>query len=194
MNLKNIFNIRNIIILIFISATFVGGLFWQMHKNGLKHEGHNVNEMTHVKAAKITYACPMHPHITSDKPGQSCPICGMDLIAVEADEKTEHSEIKLSLKKQQLIGVKIGMAEKKNLFKAVSAPGRIAFDPELYTAQSEYLEALRQKQRVKGSSLADVKQSTDEMIRSAKIRLQVLGLSDEQIKNLARKGYQSEGL
>ena len=32
------------------------------------------------------------------------------------------------------------------------------------------------------------------MIRSAKIRLRVLGLSDDQISNLTKKGFQSEGL
>jgi len=28
---------------------------------------------------QLTYVCPMHPEITSDKPG-TCPICGMDLV------------------------------------------------------------------------------------------------------------------
>ena len=27
----------------------------------------------------ITYVCPMHPDVTSDKPGK-CPKCGMDLV------------------------------------------------------------------------------------------------------------------
>ncbi len=30
-------------------------------------------------AAAIIYACPMHPEITSDEPGQRCPRCGMAL-------------------------------------------------------------------------------------------------------------------
>jgi Cu(I)/Ag(I) efflux system membrane fusion protein len=32
--------------------------------------------------AAVVYQCPMHPWITSDKPGQRCTICGMDLVAV----------------------------------------------------------------------------------------------------------------
>ena len=33
-------------------------------------------------AGPVTYACPMHPEITSDQPGR-CPKCGMKLLAVE---------------------------------------------------------------------------------------------------------------
>jgi hypothetical protein len=29
--------------------------------------------------AKVIYTCPMHPSVTSDKPGK-CPTCGMDLV------------------------------------------------------------------------------------------------------------------
>ena len=44
------------------------------------------------------------------------------------------------------------------------------------------------------SPISDVKESTRQMIRSSKIRLKVLGLSDDQIKRLTRKGRLSEGL
>ena len=32
------------------------------------------------------YTCPMHPHYVADRPG-TCPICGMDLVALESDEE-----------------------------------------------------------------------------------------------------------
>lgn len=32
----------------------------------------------------VQYTCPMHPEVVSDEPGK-CPICGMDLVEVTAD-------------------------------------------------------------------------------------------------------------
>ncbi len=34
------------------------------------------------KAEKVSYTCPMHPEVISDKPGK-CPKCGMDLVKKE---------------------------------------------------------------------------------------------------------------
>jgi len=193
-----------------------------------KHKGHNeTNDKSSTKAVS-KYVCPMHPQISSDRPGQQCPICGMDLVPADEDdedlEDEDHSEhdhgsmkmkkdsltgnadnsdhvqpndratIRLKLDKQQIIGVKTDRVERKTLFENIKAPGRIAFDPELYTAQSEYLEALRQQRKVKNSPLQDVRRSTDEMVMSSKTRLQVLGLGNTEIKTLVKKGSVSDGL
>jgi Cu(I)/Ag(I) efflux system membrane fusion protein len=39
------------------------------------------------------YVCPMHPQIVRDEPG-SCPICGMDLVAVESEARPQGAERK----------------------------------------------------------------------------------------------------
>ncbi|MCB0385555.1 MAG: efflux RND transporter periplasmic adaptor subunit, partial [Bdellovibrionales bacterium] len=221
--------IKNRIVLLFLTSALA---LFQLSCTKSSHENHQGADGKGERVKKVAkYVCPMHPQITSEKPG-SCSICGMDLVPVEAEEDSGepkhpdhsqhqthsedegweavgggsgdrdskpvepqgHTHFKLSLDKQQLIGVKLAVVKKRSLFKTIRAPGRIAFDPELYTAQSEYLEANRQWARVKDSPIEEVKRSTREMINSAKIRLQVLGLSAGQIQDLGRKGRQSEGL
>ncbi|CAN5418001.1 hypothetical protein BH10BAC1_BH10BAC1_06980 [soil metagenome] len=44
--------------------------------------GNTTTDSTKNQTAKETYACPMHPEVTSDKAG-TCPKCGMDLEKVE---------------------------------------------------------------------------------------------------------------
>lgn len=153
---------------------------------------------------KAIWSCPMHPQIKKDNPG-TCPICGMSLVQAESTEfeaskainaqyPEGHAAFQLSLERQQLIGVKLGAIEKKTMFKIIEAAGRVAFDPELYTAQIEFLEAVRQKERVKDSPLDDVRQSTQKMVESAKLRLKVLGLSDGQISSLSLKSSAGSSL
>ena len=49
-----------------------------MHKH-LKSSTHKKTHKTHKSHIVMTYTCPMHPEVSSDKPGQ-CPKCGMDLV------------------------------------------------------------------------------------------------------------------
>src|SRR5690606_41285391 len=44
------------------------------------------------------WTCPMHPEIVQDEPG-SCPICGMDLVPMQADLSSEEKTYKKLSKK-----------------------------------------------------------------------------------------------
>ncbi len=141
------------------------------------------------------WTCPMHPEIRRDRPG-SCPICSMALVKARAEPTSSGSPRRddwrapfaLSFSRQQMIGVKVGTVEKKELFRLVEAPGRVAFDPELFTAQNEYLEAVKQEVRVRNSSIDEVHESAHRAVESAKLRLKILGLSDQQIRFLQTSG------
>ncbi len=96
--------------------------------------------------------------------------------------------------KQDMIGVKRESVVKKNIFKQIHAAGRLAFDPELYTAQNEYIEAIKQLSRVKDSPITDVIQSAKQMIQSARLRLKLLGISDKQIESLSQQDSSDSSL
>ncbi|MCC7442676.1 MAG: efflux RND transporter periplasmic adaptor subunit [Bdellovibrionales bacterium] len=168
------------------------------------HSGHTHGEVGAKEGQREVWTCPMHPQIKKDGPG-TCPICGMDLVKASAGGSSGgqgsaealpegHAVIQLSPGKRQMIGLKTGVVEKGLLFKSIEAAGRVAFDPELYTAQSEYLEAIKQLARVQDSPLADVRHSAERMVESAKLRLKILGLSDKQIQSIRESGSSGANL
>lgn len=68
-------------------------------------------------AQEQLYTCPMHPHYIASEPG-SCPICGMDLVPVEADDDAapaadgrERAAVRVPAETIQTMGVRIAAAE-----------------------------------------------------------------------------------
>ncbi len=165
-----------------------------------KHKDHKES----VAEKKQTYFCPMHPNYTSDKPGD-CPICGMKLVPMEEEKLTEqmHSEheehkkeeteartvpgqatISISLEREQLIGVKTEVVSYRDLKRMVRASAEVAYDPDLYSAITEYQAALEVKNKSKESEWPQVEERSNSLVRAAELRLRQLGLSFEQIKNI----------
>lgn len=106
--------------------------------------------------AKDIYYCPMHPHYTSDHPG-NCPICGMTLVKKEnatapQENQNEHKDgevagyapVHIDSTKQQLMGVRTIKVVRKPFIKTIRATGYVAHDFELYQSQLEYITAWQQ--------------------------------------------------
>lgn len=84
-----------------------------------------------TETGKKLYHCPMHPTYISDKTGE-CPICGMTLVPIEEEEEkptdVPEGAIKITPKKQQLIGVTYGRVEFNDLKKVIRTVARFTYD------------------------------------------------------------------
>ncbi len=139
---------------------------------------------------KALYFCPMHPSVTSDKPGR-CPICHMSLEKMEEypqemkKEKTQDvpGRVSFSLPKerQQLIGVTTEKATSRELSYEIRASGKVAFDPDLFTTIEEHLQALVAQKEMSKSPFKELRLQADALVSSSQTKLKLMGLSQNQI-------------
>ena len=107
----------------------------EMQRGGASTAGQPIKPPTRPKERKILYwRDPMHPQYTSDKPG-TAPDCGMTLVPVYEGEEEEITvsvpglaEVKISPERQQLIGVKTGLVERRPLEKVIRTVGKVDYD------------------------------------------------------------------
>ncbi|HAR44278.1 MAG TPA: hypothetical protein DCS07_16870 [Bdellovibrionales bacterium] len=165
----------------------------------------------HEAHRKTVYHCPMHPAIVTDQPGQ-CPICHMDLQKVDEEgedgsgknahaagteqnkEVTGRAGFSLSSEKQQLIGVATTKVEVRALGFEVRATGRVAFDPELYTAVEEFRQAALTLSQMDGNPYPGLQEQGRELVSSAKTKLRLMGLGEVQIRELVKGNVDSMNL
>jgi membrane fusion protein, copper/silver efflux system len=140
----------------------------------------------------LYYRNPMNPEVTSSVPAKDQ--MGMDYVPVYEEAAGKESGVYISPEKQQLIGVKKEKVEKRHLTYEIRTVGRIAYDPELYVAQQEYLQALKTKDATSDSSIALVKEQMQSLLEAAEQRLLLLGMSKEQIPELAKAGKPQQNL
>ena len=135
------------------------------------------------------YRNPMNPEVTSKAPTKD--EMGMDYIPVYETAGAEvggRAPVNIGADKTQLIGVKTAAAGYRSLTRNILSSGKIAYDPELYQAISEYREALNAREKVKDSSWTDVRERADALAAASRLRLRQLGLAQEQIQALAASG------
>jgi hypothetical protein len=141
----------------------------------------NMGAETSGKRKIIFYRNPMRADVHSPVPMKDN--MGMDYVPVYEDESSQSSSVegqgvvKIQKGSEQKIGVTVASVEKRNLFMTIKAPGRVAYDPNLYSAILEYQEALKNQNKgsTQGQSEADL------TVRASKLRLRQMGLSDDQI-------------
>lgn len=174
---------KKVIILLAILAFIMGAVFISC----AKHSGD-----------KQLWTCPMHTSYITDKVGD-CPICGMKLVKVEKSISEEpkvqenqnaiadHTSVKISLEKQQLINVRLDSVAIRPLAAIVEASGVVANDPELYYVEEQLIAANKEyKSAIKTGSVGDI-QNAKNNLKSAQTRMEIMGFDIKQIKAMALK-------
>lgn len=166
------------------------------------------------------YTCPMHPEIIRDKPGQ-CPICGMDLVIIETGgNKITEVNLESLLKPTNefvVSSVPVTSVEKREEQIEIEALGNIGYDTRLVGSISSRVSGRIEKlyvkyryQRIsKGQHILDIyspelrtaqqnllfllKNDPDNnsMIQSAKEKLLLLGMSNQQLQTVILSGQPS---
>ena len=158
----------------------------------LQHPAHEMTPVMkeEVEQEAMIYICPMHPQIQMSAPG-SCPICQMDLQPLSRSSAElppsrvkGFASIQIDPRQQWLIGVKTTEVVRKNLVRRLRTVGTVAYDPNLYMAQKEYLEVLKTGRSANSKSF----------IEAARRRLILLGMSSTEIATLEEQGKVDESL
>lgn len=88
-----------------------------------------VAESEPAAEAPSEYVCPMHPQIRQDEPG-TCPICHMDLVAVESADSGDAVTLSLSEHAAALARVRTAPVERVPLLDALRVFGRVGTDED----------------------------------------------------------------
>ncbi len=123
----------------FIAVLVVLGIVFQSElrrwfggkNSAASHAEPSASAPAHVHASSAApvidhYTCPMHPSVNEKKPGK-CPICGMELVPVTA-EQHEQGVVTVDEARRQLIGVRVGAVLEAPLRQTFRAVGRITYD------------------------------------------------------------------
>lgn len=140
------------------------------------------------KGKPLYYRNPMHPEVTSPTPKKD--EMGMDYVPVYSEELSTsdvpgQGSVVLSEERRQMIGMKSVSIQKRDLASVVRATGRVAYDPDLYHAISEYREAVKGREAVKESPYPDVHERSSALVTASELRLRQIGLSKSQIARIA---------
>ena len=138
-------------------------------------------EAENDKNSEVQYwTCSMHPEVKSDEAG-NCPICGMSLIPVyERDES--NNTLRLSAQDIKLAGIRAVPVQRLHIYKEIRAVGTVAYDPELVTAQEEYVNALRLAETIEGDESAQ--ERITRLVKRTEYKLKLLGMGDAEVRHL----------
>lgn len=152
------------------------------------------------------YTCGMHPSVNVspeeyEKGQKLCPICNMNLLPVKeaSPGKDMGSPIKVKqvsvpLEQLKRAGIKSEVITKRTLCKNIRTVGQVAYDPELLIAQEELISAVKGLTEIQEGTSPEITERAQSLVDSSKRKLRLLGLSDQQIDEIAKTSETQRGL
>ncbi|MDT0617458.1 efflux RND transporter periplasmic adaptor subunit [Salinisphaera sp. P385] len=167
------------------------------------------------------YTCSMHTSVRKSEPGQ-CPICSMDLVPV-TNEQVQSGVVTVDARRRQLIGVRTGKAQMREVSKTIRAVGQVDYDERrisnislkfdawigelkadyvgtrvekgqvLFTVYSPELLSAQQEYLEARQRLAS-RGPDDSLVRAARKRLMLWDISPAQVRAIERRGEAYEYL
>jgi len=143
----------------------------------------HLNKEDNSDTELLYWTCTMHPEVRSEEEG-SCPICGMALTPVY--EKSDSGDmLRLDDRAISLAGINVVQVRRQHLYRELHLVGKVAYDPELVTAQEEYVNALEMSEMI-GEGDAVAAERAARLVEGSEYRLKVLGMDDDEIRVLRR--------
>jgi len=135
----------------------------------------------------LYYRNPMNPEITSVVAMKDS--MGMDYVPVYAEGQVQKKPlgVYISAEKQQLMDIKTTKVETRHLIHQILSAAIVAYDPQLYTAQEEYLQAVKAKEKIAGSTDNLLKEQVEAMITAAERKLILMGMNKQEIEELGKR-------
>ncbi len=151
--------------------------------------GPTVAKPSEGAAKKILfYRNPMNPTVTSPVPMKDS--MGMDYIPVyeEQASKTTQSGVYINPAKHQLIGVKKQKVEVRKLSGKILTVGKVAYDPDLFVAQEEYIQSVKTNRNMGENDSNYAVEQPESFTKTARRKLLLLGMSSNEIDDLTMRG------
>jgi len=165
-----------------------------------KEQKKDIPEKSLEKKKALFYRNPMNPSITSKVPAKD--EMGMDYIPVYEEPSNMRtnedddviSRVNINAAQARLAGVATDPARRVHLYKTIRTVGKVAYDPQLAITQEEFLSSLKALDKIQEGRIPEIKNRALSLVESAKRKLKLLGLSEEQINELERTKEIQSGL
>lgn len=128
---------------------------------------------------------------------KTCPFCGMAILhreKIHSANLLSYDFLVIEPNLRKILGLETTLIKKMKSHKVLTPPAKIAYDPELYEAESDFIRASQSLEALKNDNQSRQIGSAQKILSKARKRLEELGLSERFIDRLASKNVPDRNL